>query len=336
MENFSSFLSSSDAQCGFKKGLNCSHAIYTLRNIVDYYVNNGTTINLCTLDISKAFDKVNHHALYLQLIRRHLPVQLLDVIVNLFSQCNSCVKWNDVYSVCFDIAFGVRQGSVLSPILFALYIDDISKLRFSARTCYVIIYADDIMLVAPSILDLERLLHEYEKILEYLDMKINFKKSCCLRIGSRSDVKCAKITSSTGHDIAWVQEMRYLGVYLTQFRSFRCSLDHAKRSFYRAANSIFGKVGRFASEAVILQLIVSKCIPVLLYGLEACTLSKSQITSLDFVINRFYEAVQHEQYRNCQKLPTYFSFKLPSVVLSERTDKLKNNYQTLSLHYFKL
>ena len=82
--------------------------------------------------------------------------------------------------------------------------------------------------------------------------------------------------------------MRYLGVYSTKSRVLKCSLDHAKRSFYRSANSIFGKIARIASEEVILQLIRSKCVPVLLYGLEACNLTKSQITSLDFVLNRFF------------------------------------------------
>jgi len=60
------------------------------------------------------------------------------------------------------------------------------------------------------------------------------------------------------------------------------------RSFYRAANSIFGKIGRITSEEVIIQLIKSKCIPALLYGLEACPLTKSDTGSLDFVINRFF------------------------------------------------
>jgi len=62
-------------------------------------------------------------------------------------------------------------------------------------------------------------------------------------------------------------------VSLIKSRSFKVCLDYAKRSFYRATNAIFGKTGRLASEEVILQLIVSKCMPILLYGLEACTLS---------------------------------------------------------------
>ena len=69
---------------------------------------------------------------------------------------------------------------------------------------------------------------------------------------------------------------------------FKCSLHHAKRAFYRASNDIFVKVGRFASEEVVLQLLNTKCIPVLLYGLEVCELKKSDLSSLDFVVNRFF------------------------------------------------
>jgi len=51
--------------------------------------------------------------------------------------------------------------------------------------------------------------------------------------------------------LSWVAELRYLGVFLVKSRSLKCSLDAAKRGFYRAANSIFGKVGRIASEEVV-------------------------------------------------------------------------------------
>ena len=91
---------------------------------------------------------------------------------------------------------------------------------------------------------------------------------------------------SENYTLAWSSVMRYLGEYLVKSRSFKCSLDSAKRAFYRAANSIFGKIGRISSEEVILQLI--RGIPVLLYGLEVCALNKSEIASLDFVINRFF------------------------------------------------
>ena len=62
----------------------------------------------------------------------------------------------------------------------------------------------------------------------------------------------------------------------------KCSLDACKRVFYRAANSIFGKIGRTASEEVVLQLISTKCMPILLYGQEAFLLYNYQLKSLDF------------------------------------------------------
>ena len=80
----------------------------------------------------------------------------------------------------------------------------------------------------------------------------------------------------------------YLGVFLIQSRSFKCSLDNAKKSFYRSANTIFGKIGRTASEDVVIHLTKSKCVPCLMYGLNACYLSKSQLNSLDFTINRLF------------------------------------------------
>jgi len=70
-------------------------------------------------------------------------------------------------------------------------------------------------------------------------------------------------------------------------RAFKCSLHHAKKLFYHSADAIFGEIGRMASEEVALQLIVSKCIPVILYGWEACPLAKSDLLSMDFTINRF-------------------------------------------------
>ena len=74
---------------------------------------------------------------------------------------------------------------------------------------------------------------------------------CCLRIGPRSHVSCAPITCTSGAALPWVNEVRYLGVFMKRSRVFKCSLDHAKKGFYRAANAIFGKVGRIASEEVV-------------------------------------------------------------------------------------
>jgi len=82
-------------------------------------------------------------------------------------------------------------------------------------------------------------------------MLINAKKSCCMRIGVRHEKLCSKIKTLDGPELEWVHEIRYLGVYIVRAMKFKCSIDHAKRSFYHAANSIFAKVGRLATEEVI-------------------------------------------------------------------------------------
>jgi len=119
--------------------------------------------------------------------------------------------------------------------------------------------------------------------------------------------------------VYWVNEIRYLGIFIVKSRYFKCSLDYAERSFYRAANSIFGQIGRIASEEVTLQLLYSKCVPVLLYGLEACRLNISDFRSLDFVIDRFFMKLfktnNIDTVRFCQ---IQFGCQLPSIIIQSR------------------
>ena len=76
-----------------------------------------------------------------------------------------------------------------------------------------------------------------------------------------------------------------LGIDLIAARVFKCSYDNAKRKFYRTFNAVFGKVGRTASEEVIIHLLKTKCLPVLYYGLEACPVNRDQVRSLDYAVH---------------------------------------------------
>jgi len=77
-----------------------------------------------------------------------------------------------------------------------------------------------------------------EKVLLALDMSLNAGKSCCMHIGSRFDKPCANVCTHDGRQLSWVKKLRYLGIFIVSSRNFKFSLDHAKRSFYRAANSM--------------------------------------------------------------------------------------------------
>ena len=138
LELYGDYLQSSDLQFGFKKKIGCSNAVYTVRSVVDYYVCRGSTVNVCMLDMSKAFDKINHYALYIKLIKRNVPCTFLRVIINWYAKCTAVVRWNSAYSETFKVMCGVRQGGVLSPVLFAVYVNDlIERLKKSRLGCFV-------------------------------------------------------------------------------------------------------------------------------------------------------------------------------------------------------
>ena len=81
----------------------------------------------------------------------------------------------DAWSYLFIVNFGVRQGSVLSPFLFAIYLNDVTRSPLLTRGMFIALYADDILLIAPSVCILDKLLKICERELDLLDMAINVK-----------------------------------------------------------------------------------------------------------------------------------------------------------------
>ena len=100
LRRFESYFVTSDNQFGFKKQTGCSHAIFTVRSVINHYTAHGSTVNLCAVDISKAFDRMNRFGLLCTLMDRLLPVNILQLLEDWFAKCFTCVKWNLVTS-CF-------------------------------------------------------------------------------------------------------------------------------------------------------------------------------------------------------------------------------------------
>ena len=128
-----SYLITSDLQFGFKQGFGCNHAIYTVRTTIEHFTFNNSTVNLCALDLASAFDKVNNFALFTKLMDRGIPRKFLATLRCWYSKVFCTVKWNLCLSYRVQLTAGVRQGGVLSPYLFAMYVDDVLiKLRRSS------------------------------------------------------------------------------------------------------------------------------------------------------------------------------------------------------------
>ena len=142
---------------------------------------------------------------------------------------------------------------------------------------------------------------------------------------------CQRLRSLSDAFLPWSTEIKYLGVHIVESKSLKISTDQSRRSFYRAANAIFGRVGRIASEGVVLHLILTKCIPILLYGLEACPLRKTDLNSLDFVVNRFFmklfQTGNIDLVKCCQ---SFFCFELPSAIHDRCASKFDLKYRNHS------
>jgi hypothetical protein len=149
-----------------------------------------------------------------------------------------------------------------------------------------VLYADDILLIAPSVFALQKLLHVVDDYLLSIDMCLNTKKSICMRIGPQFGEHCDTVTTLGGDKLHFVDSIRYLGVTIQSGKKWKVSLSNNKSSFYKTANTVFSKIGRNASEQTVAHLIDSKCVPALLYGLDASPINVTVKRTLDFICHR--------------------------------------------------
>ena len=292
---FDKYLWSDESQFGFKKKMGTNHAIYSLCKTINYFTDNDSNVNLCSIDLSKAFDKVNRFVLYDKLIKRKCPIQFINILESWLCKTNTVVKWQDCLSELMPLLCGLRQGSVLSPILFSVYINDLLvKIRNSNLGCHikhialnVFMYADDLLLLSISMHDMQLLINICMHELSILDMKINVRKSAIMRVGKR--YKETVVAPYAGnHSLNFCSEIRYLGVYLVAGCILRCNFHKSKAKYFGALNSLLGKLGSSPSENLVLSLVDTNCSPILTYGLEACNISRAQLSNLSFVHNSVF------------------------------------------------
>ena len=106
-----------------------------VKNVVSRYIHRGSSVLGSFLDASKIFDLVNHG---IKLLDRGLPLPVIRFLSSWYGAQKMRVRWNNSLSIPFGVSNGVGQGSVLSPILFSVYLDDLlEKLRVSGVGCYL-------------------------------------------------------------------------------------------------------------------------------------------------------------------------------------------------------
>jgi hypothetical protein len=293
MEMVKGKLDTSYLQFGFKKKSSCNHAIYALRSVVNHYVNNGNTVTLCSLDISKAFDRVDVFALMMLLMKRKVPRLFISVMLDWFEKSTAaCVRWVGALSSTFKIASGVRQGGILSPHLFAIYVQVlIDKIKDSGYGCKIhnvfwgcIAYADDLVLMSHSCTAMQYMLRMCEQYADDFNVKFNASKTVVIRIGCRFNALCSQLEFN-GSKLEYVTSMKYLGVDIVASRRFKCTYDRIKSNFYRTFNAIYSKSKGNKCELTSVELMRTYCLPAMLYAVEVTYPTKVDCAKLDNCIN---------------------------------------------------
>lgn len=171
-------------------------------------------------------------------------------------------------------------------------------------------YADDLILIAITVQDLQSLVNISSNEISSIGLSVNCNKTFCIRIGPRHSVQPKSITINS-KNIEWVSEICYLGLTIVSAKNFKINIQNRKQKFFRALNAIFSKIGGTASPFVIISLVESYCIPILLYGLDCIELTKSLIQSLENSYSQLYSKLFHTFNKNIITHCQFYSGQVP-------------------------
>lgn len=216
-------LKTEDNQFGFKPASSTEMAIFSVKQTIEYYLHRETPIYACFLDLSKAFDRVSHKKLWGKLSDRNTPKSIINVLCLWHKQQENVIQWAGCLSKPYVLKKGVRQGGAMSPVLFNLYMDDLStQLNATKVGCFIggistnnISYADDMVLLAPSLNGLRRLIAICEQYAESHDMIYNETKSVVMVFRCKKSPSVIHPIQLNKKTLQVVSKVKYLGHIIT-------------------------------------------------------------------------------------------------------------------------
>ena len=261
---FGHFLTSDSLQFGFKQNHSTTHATYTLKSCVDFFTSRGSNVYVSFLDFSKAFDTISHSGLFLKLIERKVPLCFLLVIMFWYLNMQYDCKWGSSLSEPFSVKCGSKQGGILSPDFFSVYINDlILILRAKGVGCHIIrlfiaciLFADDMTLMAPTRSAMQQLMDECANYCSKYCLKFNVAKTKVMLFGKcKIPIDSLARIYLRGEPIEFVSSCRYLGFNIVSGKCFKLSIKEDLWSFFGSVNSVWSCLPQ-PRENVQLQLHV--------------------------------------------------------------------------------
>ena len=277
-----------DCQSGFIPGKGTREGIFNLRMIMERYLEKKKDVYMCFLDYQKAFDRVNHEKLINCLNSLGLDGKDVRLIASLYWSQKAVIRGREELSPEVEIQKGVRQGCIISPLLFNIYSEMIFRVLNNEKGVTIggvninnLRYADDSVLLAESEEELQRLVEKVNDEGERFGMAINVSKTKTMVASRKKEVPNVSIQINDTL-IEQVNKFVYLGQTVTE--DGKC--DSAIKQRIEIARSVFMKMDKILCCRKLnfeLRCRIWKCYiwSTLLYGVETWTLCKETERKLE-------------------------------------------------------
>ena len=271
-------------QGGFRKGYSTTSTIADLTDDLFQAINDCNVTLAAFIDLRKAFDTVDLEILRKKLFEAGIRGRVLDWCGNYLSNRYQRTTVNNTVSDALPVTCGVPQGSVLGPLFFLIYIND---LIYALDDCKLKLYADDTVIYHSDVdhslasRKLQSNLDGFYKWCLENKLTVNIKKTKVMVFGTRYRVKKAhksvKITINN-RKLQMVPSFRYLGILLDSTLSYRQHISSVIRTVLHKV-TLLSKVKRYLNNDVALQIYKSMILPYIDYA--DVIFAKSGVTELN-------------------------------------------------------
>lgn len=309
------------SQHGFRKSLSCETQLITFTNDLLSILDRGSQVDCVFLDFCKAFDKVSHKLLLFKLSHLHVDPNILSWIECFLTNRSQFVYTNDANSSLSPVTSGVPQGSVLGPLLFLIYINDLPTCVSSS----ISLFADDCVIYREVTNESDSLLLQNDlcavsQWCELWQMSLNINKCKSMRVSRRHTVLPPLSICNT--QLQSVTCYKYLGVHITYNMSWKTHIDHIIAN----ANSMLGFLKRnFTLAPVSLKLLLYNSLvrSKLEYAAAIWDPGHSTlITNLEAMQNRGARFILSNYHRTASVSSMKLSLSLPSLSLRRKISRL--------------
>ena len=276
----------SDAQFGFRKGRSTVDAQFVLLNLIQKFLNENKRLYCVFVDFKKAFDCVNRNALWLKMSNCGIRGKVLRIVKDMYENVKSSVKVLNTYSSFFEYAIGLRQGEVMSPILFSLFLEDLelflqndetSGLSIDDIVLILLLFADDMIILGDSPDDVNKSLQLLENYCDKWSLEVNTLKTKAMVFRKRGDVRPNEIFVYKGNVLDVVNDFNYLGTIFNYTGTFSLNQEHLVGKALKSLNVLMANCYKFDLKPNILcQLFDAFVGSVLSYGSEIWGFGKSK------------------------------------------------------------